>query len=204
MPSTPFSPLLLYQLRELSQGELSRYLVPAQSMETRKEPLPREHKMSTVILQAQQAVVRTSGDVSGSVLVPDFSGKRLFTGQAIYNDQLQPIFPKPIPMSFAKPYLPCSGSNYFMRLDYSQWDELGGTLSFFDQGQEQPFAQMGNIEGVTNEQIAYGELRDTLTHDQRILFIPKAKLIVTIPKSDDRLILYRFDIDAARKKKGGI
>src|SRR5262249_31130511 len=37
-------------------------------------------------------------------------------------------------------------------------------------------------------------------YDKRINYIPEAKVIVTIPSTDDKLILYRFDIDQALEK----
>jgi hypothetical protein len=39
-------------------------------------------------------------------------------------------------------------------------------------------------------------------NDQRILFIPDAKVIVTIPETNNKLVLHRFDIDKALDKSG--
>jgi hypothetical protein len=40
------------------------------------------------------------------------------------------------------------------------------------------------------------------TFDKHVFFIPQAKLIITIPVTDDRLILHRFDAEQALEKSG--
>jgi hypothetical protein len=159
------------------------------------------HTVTVVRLQ-DHAQVYEAWNFPGSVPVPGPDGRFIYAATAVYTDRLQPVFPKVPPTSFAKPFLPAAHGSYFLRLDYAQWDKLGGKLSFFLPGHEQPFAQLDDVEGVTNEQISYGKLRDTLPHDQRVHFIPKAQLVVTIPAGDDRLVLRRFDAEAALKKSG--
>jgi hypothetical protein len=44
--------------------------------------------------------------------------------------------------------------------------------------------------------------RDPLTLDKRIHFVPQAKLIITIPEGNDRLVLQRFDAEEALEKSG--
>jgi hypothetical protein len=41
-----------------------------------------------------------------------------------------------------------------------------------------------------------------LANDKRILFIPGARLIVTVPPAGDRLVLHRFDVEEALEKSG--
>ena len=67
-------------------------------------------------------------------------------------------------------------------------------------GAREPFAALKGVEGVSNEQIAYGKNRDKLTYDQRLHFLPAAKLVVAIPNTNDRLVLYPFDPEAALEK----
>jgi hypothetical protein len=43
---------------------------------------------------------------------------------------------------------------------------------------------------------------DSWQMDQRLHFIPGAKVIVTVPASNDRLMLHRFDPEAALEKSG--
>jgi predicted Zn finger-like uncharacterized protein len=44
--------------------------------------------------------------------------------------------------------------------------------------------------------------REPITVDQRILLIPDAKLLVTLPVTNDRLVLHRFDVGSAMDKSG--
>jgi hypothetical protein len=153
------------------------------------------HQVALALLQGKQAVVRTAGDLASSVLVPGPDGRRVYTGTAVYDDQLKLLLPKPPPQSFAKPFVPAAEGPYYMRLDFKEWDKVGGSLTFFAAGHDRPLVQLDDVEGATNEQVAYGKLRDTLSHDQRVHFILDAKVVVGIPPGNDRLVLRRFDMD---------
>jgi hypothetical protein len=159
------------------------------------------HTVALIQLRGGRATARGTG-MNSSVLTPSPEGRYIYTGWGVYNDQLQPLFPRPIPRSSGKAFVPATHGPFFMRLDYKQWDRPGGSLAFFITGQEQPFGQLGDVAGVSNEQIAYGTNRDRLTHDQRVHFIPAARLVVSIPATSDRLELHRFDPDEALEKSG--
>ena len=151
-------------------------------------------------LRDGRAAVVSQWNVPSSLLVPDADGRTLYTGCAVYDPTLAPIFPNPPPQAFCKPFLPAVGGPYFMRLDYKQWDHLGGDLSFFVAGDREPFTSLKGVEEVSNEQIAYGKNRDKLTYDRRLYFLPAAKVVIAIPNPADRLVLYRFDPEAALEK----
>jgi len=158
------------------------------------------HTVTTITLQGENtAAVHQSWGFGGSVATPSPDGRFIYSATAVFSGELEPVYPKMPPQSFAKPYLPSAHGNYFMRLDYKDWDKFGGTLVFFLGGTDR---QLANVEGVSNEQIAYGGNRDKLTPDQRVFFIPDAKLVVTIPGTNDRLILHRFDVDQELEKSG--
>jgi hypothetical protein len=158
------------------------------------------HTVTVVSLLGGRAKVVTQWGVSSSVIVPDADGHTLYTGCAVYNGKLAALFPNPPPQSFCKPFLPGVASPFFARLDYKDWDQLGGDLSFFTAGAQEPFAVLKGVDGVSNEQVAYGGNRDKLTHDQRVHIIPAAKAVVAIPKGNLQLALYRFDPEAALEK----
>src|SRR5262249_51307308 len=159
------------------------------------------HNMTSIVLQGEQAAVHTKS-MPASVAVPGPEGKFVYTGAAVYTTQLELVFPRPEPRSFAKPFLPSHQGAYFMRLDFKDWDKLGGKLSFFLPGLDRPFAELDGVEGVTNEQVSSGELRDKLPHDQRVHFIPAAKLVVSVPGTNDRLVLHRLRPEGALDKSG--
>ena len=79
---------------------------------------------------------------------------------------------------------------------------FGGKVSFFLEGQDKPFAELPGVEGVTSEQISYGTNRDRLTPDQRVRFFPAVGRVVTIPGSNDRLVLHRFGVDETLAQSG--
>jgi hypothetical protein len=146
--------------------------------------------------------VHTTSTPSG--LVCPAAGERyIYGGWGIYTAELDPVYPRPIPQSFGRAFIPADQGPYFVKLDWKEWEKLGGNLEFFREGEEDPFARSGPVEGVTSEQIYYGELHNKLAHDQRVHVIPDANLVVTIPGANDRLILYHFDLKAAAQKAGG-
>jgi hypothetical protein len=160
------------------------------------------HTVTALTLRGQEAVTHQKG-VSASVLVPSADGKFLYSGTSgVFTGELRPLFGQLQHDKLASPYLPATHGSYFMRLECAPGKELGGDLSFFLEGQERPVAQLKGVEGVGNEGISYGRLRFKLPHDQRVFFIPDAKLVVTIPGTNDRLILYRFDVEEAIEKSG--
>jgi hypothetical protein len=160
------------------------------------------HSMSIVTLNGATV---TSKEVRGghcSVLVPGPDGRFLYGGDAVYSADGLPIHPNPPPQSFSKPFVPGVHGPYFMKFNYTKWNQLGGTVEFFLEGTYTPFAQLGSVEGISNEQIAYGKNRDILTPDKRVTFIPRARMLVCIPKNNDKLILMHFDPQAALKQSG--
>src|SRR5262249_36160731 len=57
---------------------------------------------------------------------------------------------------------------------------------------------LSDIEGVEYEHlgIVSDDGNRQIHHDKRVHLIPDAKLLVTIPSTDDKLIVRRFDLDA--------
>jgi hypothetical protein len=160
------------------------------------------HSVTTVTFTGEKSASAVAADIVGSVVIPSPDGKFVHTAAAVYTSELKVVHPKNPPTSFAKPFVPAANGNYYMRMDYKEWDKLGGSIAFFLEGSERPVAQLAGVEGVSNEQIAYGGNRDTLTPDRRVFFFPDAKLVVTIPGSNDKLILYHFDVEKELEKSG--
>jgi serine protease Do len=160
------------------------------------------HTCTSVVLNGPEARSFTVWEISSSVLVPSPDGRTIYSGWAVYDQELKLLFPNPVPRSAGKPFLSSPDGNFYVRLDYRQWDRHGGDLTVFLRGSQQPLVTIRNIDGVTNEQIAYGANRDKLNHDQRVHFVPDAKRIVTIPATNDQLIVYRYDLDQALEESG--
>lgn len=159
------------------------------------------HDVRLLTLRGEQVVVRSPW-MASSVLVPGPDGRFVYTGSGIYNDQMELVHPKPLPPNFAKPFVPALHGNYYVRLDPKTGDQLVGNLEFFVPGHDQPLARLNNVEGVSGEQISYGTNRDKLTYDQRVHFIPNARRVIAIPRTNDRLVVFRFDVEEAMEKSG--
>lgn len=101
--------------------------------------------------------------------------------------------------------MPAHHGPYYLRVeltDIGPAERLGrnwrvDNLRAYHVDNDRPLASTADISVTMNEvQLRSG----TLDLDQRIHFLPAAKLIVLIPPSDDRLELYRFDPDQPGKQ----
>jgi hypothetical protein len=161
------------------------------------------HTVTCVRVRDGQAEAQSEWGVASSVLVPSADGRHFGSGVAFFNSQLKAVYPPEALKRFDKAFLPAVGNNeYFVELLPAGPYQHGGSVSFFQGGKDRPFAQRGGVEGVTNEQIAYGSNADKLVWDQRFFFIPAAKVVVTVPKTNDRLVLHRFDVEAELGRAG--
>jgi hypothetical protein len=161
------------------------------------------HTVTCVRVRDGQAENQPEWGVGSSVLVPSADGRYFGSGVAFFNSQLKAVYPREALKRFDKAFLPAVGNNdYFVELVPAAPGQHGGTVSFFQTGKDRPFAQLTGVEGVTNEQIAYGNNRDKLVWDQRVFFIPAAKVVVTVPPPNDQLVLHRFDVEAELERAG--
>ncbi len=69
-------------------------------------------------------------------------------------------------------------------------------------GDERPLARLTDIElpGPDSPVFNPQQGASPLTFDKRVHFLPRAKLIITLPAGEDRLVLHRFDPDQAIEK----
>jgi hypothetical protein len=164
------------------------------------------HSVRCVVLGRDQPTVHETW-MGPSILVPGPDGQHLYTAAGVYNYQLKPVFPKdqnPQGGMLAKPYLPAEQGDIFLQLQPpgdggipipGREAKGPGAVAFFLPGDETPFTKLDDVEGVNVEGIAYGNAHDPISHDKRVHYIPAANLLVTIPATNDRLLLYRFDLD---------
>jgi hypothetical protein len=140
----------------------------------------------------------------GSILAASPDGRFIYTSSGVYNGDLKKLHPQN-PQGASGSYLPAAHGTYFIRLETGGGfgeTPKAGKISFFVAGTYTPLAHLNNIEGVTTEFINYGSNRDSLTHSQRVHFIPNAKLVLVIPLTNDRIDLIRFDPEEAMEKSG--
>jgi hypothetical protein len=110
------------------------------------------------------------------------------------------------------PFVPARQGELFMRLDDHWTRDLmknpkpvnpskeGGDVLFYLPGQKAPFAAWKDFDGVFGQKLLAGG--KSLTADQRYILLPDAGVLITIPASNDRLVLYRFDLDDLLTKYG--
>jgi hypothetical protein len=153
-------------------------------------------------------------------LTPGADGQSVFTGLGRRRYVDEPIGNE-IPGYTAKvpdPAIPSSDASYFLTVSGLPRD-VAGTTSVYDTG-----VQAARPEAVTltvhaagdgsplltvhglDEMSAVARVRDWfnrgLATDKRFLFIPAAHLLITIPPTNDRLLLRRLEIDQALEKTG--
>jgi hypothetical protein len=88
------------------------------------------------------------------------------------------------------------------RLKHEVEDEEGGgkknVLEFYLPGAKEPFARWDNgPEGVFDHEGSFGFGRDT-----HLQWVPAANVVIAVPKTNDRVILHRFDLDKELAKAG--
>lgn len=77
--------------------------------------------------------------------------------------------------------------------------EAGKPTVVYAIGDVRPIATLPDVE-LPNTNTHYKE--GDFTQDRRVHFVPEAKLIAVVPATKDRLVLYRFDLDAHLKRSG--
>ncbi len=143
------------------------------------------HALKCAVLNGASGTVAGVWPGPASLAIPGPAGRTLYTAAGLFTTELKKTsFPR------TGSFLPAAHGSYFMQLD-------GKTLSFYLAGNDRPFARLDGVEGICPENIGYGSARDSINHDKRIHFIPNARLVVSLPTTNDRLLLYRFDPEQA-------
>src|SRR5262249_20112142 len=99
-------------------------------------------------------------------------------------------------------YLPGLHGDYYMHLGLSPKPNIFNpepTLTIYKRGLPLPILKRPDIEIPATDA---ANMKHDFTFDKRVLLIPQAKLLITIPLSNDRLILYRIDLESALPRIG--
>ncbi len=121
----------------------------------------------------------------------------IYTARGRFTDQVKPIGGDGKAVDYC---LPAHHGDYFLSIKLG--DRLRrskNVLSVHLGGDKQPFATLPGIE-LPDDINAWD--REAITTDQRVHLIPAAKLIMTIPVTNDKLVLHRFDPEEALEKSG--
>ncbi|HEY7158651.1 MAG TPA: serine protease [Gemmataceae bacterium] len=153
-------------------------------------------------------------------VVPGPTGKVLFTGFGMFSHsgfsstshRSNPSHPRILPegtssMSHHYPgsnpsgrYLPAHHGDYYLYLGAAPSPSDRNPPRVFEihkLGLEKPLLSLSDSDILNAEG---GGMKADFTMDKRFHLIPKAKVLIVIPPSDDRLILHRIDVEAALRK----
>jgi predicted Zn finger-like uncharacterized protein len=157
------------------------------------------HALKTMALAGSRAQGGGVWPAGASIGVPGPDGKLLYCANGVFSPlDMKKVLPKD---AGGGSYLPSTDPALFLRLEPGA-NGKAGRLTVHTTGDDRPLAQLAGIDAVKAEEVGYGTARDPFHHDKRIHFVPQANLIVTVPPGNDRLVLHRFDLDAALDKSG--
>jgi predicted Zn finger-like uncharacterized protein len=157
------------------------------------------HALKTMVLTGSRVKGGGVWPAPTSIGVPGPDGKYLYCAAGVFTPhEMKKVLPKD---AGGGSYLPSADPALFLRLEPGA-NGKPGRLTVYTVGDDRPLAQLTGIDGVKSEEVGYGTARDPFHHDKRIHFIPQANLIATVPAGNDRLVLHRFDLDAALQKSG--
>lgn len=151
--------------------------------------------MQTIVLGAQDATASYQNQSGGHVL-PGPGGQTIYTGIGLFNNLLQPVLPKHPSGALL---LPAVHDDYYLSVEPPiDEPQPGARNRVFVRHRTNPQlrVEVPNLDLT----IAEGPEREGLPLDKRLFFIPSAKLIVVIPPAGDRLMLHKFDVNAAPRK----
>ncbi len=124
-------------------------------------------------------------------VVPGPDGRVVYTAVGLRSNQLKPLDGAPK----VGLCLPAAEGPFFLALTPAEGGK-GGRIGVYMQGNDQPLVKdVGFEPGVHYDRGTFGPWK-------RIFFIPRAKLMVVFPESNDRLELHHFDVEEALEKSG--
>jgi hypothetical protein len=137
-------------------------------------------------------------------VIPGPGGKVLFTGLGMYTDlafiqNRHKLYPGASPTGR---YVPAYRGDYYLGLGQAPTfnnRNPESDLAVYKLGVEKPLLRLPAKEVPVAEE---SNLKHDFTVDKRFHLIPEAKLLVVIPPENDRLVLYRVDLEAALAKMG--
>ena len=154
----------------------------------------------------------TMNSFSTSLFLPGPDSRFVYSGDGVYTADFKKVHPTNAVGQFGSPFLPAATGSVFMQLNPGAAADpfprpgrptaVSGRVGFFLPGQTTPFAHIDKVEGLEPEAYQYGRIPESLFHDQRVHLFPEAGRLVTIPASNDQLMLYPFNQDDLLAKSG--
>jgi hypothetical protein len=150
--------------------------------------------IQALVLQGRQARGYYEHNNAGH-LVPGPDGQVIYTAEGRYTSQVKPLDNRDRGAPFC---LPALQGDWFLTVRWKD-NGMGGTLAVHQAGDLRPLATLPEVELPSRKNLGS---RERLTVDKRVFFLPSAQVIVTLPIQNDRLVLHRFNVEAALEKSG--
>ncbi|HUR54965.1 MAG TPA: trypsin-like peptidase domain-containing protein [Gemmataceae bacterium] len=128
-------------------------------------------------------------------VIPGPDGKVAFTAKGITSQTLKYGDPEDAKYGYC---VPAVRGDYFLSIA-PEWDGKGGSFTVYHLGLKRSILKLDNPGHGLHTDSAGG---DTYTMWRKVFFVPDAKVIVLLPTSNDRVVLYKVDPDAALEKSG--
>jgi hypothetical protein len=148
--------------------------------------------ISTLVIRGNQLRRSYMHDTSGH-LIPSPDGRVIYTGRGRYTPECKAL-DEDTNINFM---LPSVHGDYYLHVGKDDKDK--STVSVHRAGDKRPLARPDVFAGLPGP-TPWG--REELGLDHRLFLIPEARVIVTLPNSNDEVVLYKFDIDDVIEKSG--
>ena len=127
---------------------------------------------------------------NGSGGIPSPKGRYVYTCGYVYTREL-----KQLRQSQNEWFIPARHGEYYLGI--TQRDRTGQVRLYIAPGDRQ-LVTLAGLD-ITSE---YFRTVNDFTLDKRIWCLPRAKIIITIPNTNDRLVIHKFDPEEALEKSG--
>jgi hypothetical protein len=166
------------------------------------------HTMRILVLRPEKTTYKDC-DFPDYLLAPGTDGRTICCIRGVMDLNMNLIAPRPQNNNVYWPFVPAVQGPYFLQLlstelEIPAWRHNGGYggVVVYESGSYSEVARLASVEGVFDMKLPWGSMPNPIAYDQRILFIPKAKLLVNIPKGNNRIMLRRLDIEEELEKSG--
>lgn len=165
--------------------------------------------MTSITVRGKKATAKYEHDSTGYV-VPGADG-RIYTGQGLFTAELKKLSKQPGADQWGRAaYLPAVDGNLYLHVSTQGGNGIGGGLGGVHMNNEMMKADV-RMDGDGRSLFTFKDLGpfgtdawtgSDFTSDKRIHFHPSAHLLVTVPQTNDRFLLRKFDLEAAFNASG--
>jgi hypothetical protein len=152
----------------------------------------------TLVLSGEEARSQAHADVGH--VTPGLDGQAIFSAKGLWTADFKPLGNNG-PNDGLYCWPACHGP-YYLSLRFGDVRTQTGLkplgLCAHTAGDNRKVADLSDVELMGS---ANGWDRERFGNDKRVLLVPEAKLILTIPDPCDRLVLRRFDVEQAKAKQ---